>query len=188
MTSACARDSWPRAALSRLPENALFALTTNLAEPFDLLKDNRQTAPSFKRGIGRSCANLSLARIGTTRAPQDAGGFSNILGKHCPSLPMFLARRKRSLKSHFGLSDHSCACFENRINIKGRLSRSYVLRSADSLNLARTAWPTKAFPSDHTAPGTRWLSEITESNAFKIQSQSSSEMMRGGRSLIVWLV
>jgi hypothetical protein len=54
--------------------------------------------------------------------------------------------------------------------------------------LARIACATKTFPSDHTAPGTRWLSEITESNAFKIQSQSSSEMIRGGRSLIVRLV
>ena len=55
------------------PENARFALTTNLAEKFDLLKDNRQAASSSKCGIGRSCANLSLAKIGTTRTPQDAG-------------------------------------------------------------------------------------------------------------------
>ena len=30
--------------------------------------------------------------------------------------------------------------------------------------LARTAWPTKAFPNDHIAPGTRSLSAITLSN------------------------
>jgi len=48
------------------------------------------------------------------------------------------------------------------------------------------AWPTKFFPSDHIAPGTRWLSAMTDSKLLKIQSQSESEITSAGKSLIVW--
>src|SRR5215469_9474214 len=51
--------------------------------------------------------------------------------------------------------------------------------------LARIAWPTKVFPSDHMAPGTRSLSASTDSNALTTQSQSASEITRAGSSLIV---
>src|SRR5215467_5569586 len=56
-----------------------------------------------------------------------------------------------------------------------------------TFGLVRIAWPAKVFPSDQMAPGTRWLLAITESNALKIQLQSALEMVRAGRSLIVWL-
>ena len=48
------------------------------------------------------------------------------------------------------------------------------------------AWPTRFFPSDQIAPGTRWLSAMTDSKLFKIQSQSESEITSAGKSLIVW--
>src|SRR5260370_41229886 len=42
-------------------------------------------------------------------------------------------------------------------------------------------------PSDQTGPGVRWLAAMTASNALMIQSQSASEIVSEGRSLIVWL-
>ena len=51
--------------------------------------------------------------------------------------------------------------------------------------LARSAFPTRALPNDQTAPGTRSLSARTAANAFRIVSQSASEMTREGSSLIV---
>ena len=51
----------------------------------------------------------------------------------------------------------------------------------------RAACPIRVLPSDHTAPGTRWLPAMTSSNACTIQSQSLSSMTRAGMSLMVWL-
>src|SRR4051795_9563361 len=51
----------------------------------------------------------------------------------------------------------------------------------------RTALSTSVLPSDQIAPGTLWLEAITVSNAFSIQPQSSSVMVKGGSSLMVWL-
>ena len=51
----------------------------------------------------------------------------------------------------------------------------------------RVAFLTNVVPSDQIAPGTLWLSEITELKAVSIQSQSSSVIVRGGKSLMVWL-
>src|SRR3954469_25515350 len=50
-----------------------------------------------------------------------------------------------------------------------------------------TALPIKVFPNDHTAPGNRWLSPITVSNALMIQSQSASVRLSVGKSLTVRL-
>src|ERR1700710_3299272 len=51
----------------------------------------------------------------------------------------------------------------------------------------RIALSTRVLPSDQIAPGTLWLSEITVLNAVSIQLQSSSVMVSGGNSLMVWL-
>ncbi len=51
----------------------------------------------------------------------------------------------------------------------------------------RTALSTSVLPSDQIAPGTLWLDAITWSNAVSIQLQSSSVMVSGGNSLMVWL-
>src|SRR5437588_7231125 len=51
----------------------------------------------------------------------------------------------------------------------------------------RTALSTSVLPSDQIAPGTLWLEAMTSSNAFSIQAQSSSVMVSGGSSLMVWL-
>ena len=51
----------------------------------------------------------------------------------------------------------------------------------------RTALSTSVLPSDQIAPGTLWLEAMTESNAVSIQLQSSSVMVSGGNSLMVWL-
>jgi hypothetical protein len=51
----------------------------------------------------------------------------------------------------------------------------------------RTALSTSVLPSDQIAPGTLWLEAITVSKAFSIQPQSSSVMVKGGSSLMVWL-
>src|SRR5206468_1527514 len=60
---------------------------------------------------------------------------------------------------------------------------------ASAVNQAdlRIALSTKVLPSDQIAPGTLWLEAITESKAVSIQRQSSSVMVRGGNSLMVWL-
>ncbi|MGY4477975.1 hypothetical protein ACVILL_005389 [Bradyrhizobium sp. USDA 3364] len=50
----------------------------------------------------------------------------------------------------------------------------------------RTALSTSVFPSDQIAPGTLWLPAITSSNDFSIQLQSSSVIVSGGSSLMVW--
>ena len=49
------------------------------------------------------------------------------------------------------------------------------------------ALSTSVLPSDQIAPGTLWLEAITVSNAVSIQLQSSSVMVSGGSSLMVWL-
>src|SRR5437763_1761844 len=49
------------------------------------------------------------------------------------------------------------------------------------------ALSTSVLPSDQIAPGTLWLSAITLSNARSIHLQSSSVMVSGGRSFMVWL-
>ena len=61
--------------------------------------------------------------------------------------------------------------------------------SDDVTNYAdfRTALSTSVLPSDQIAPGTLWLEAITVSNAVSIQLQSSSVMVSGGNSFIVWL-
>src|SRR5882762_8839828 len=51
----------------------------------------------------------------------------------------------------------------------------------------RTALSTSVLPSDQIAPGTLWLEAMTVSNAFAIQLQSSSVMVKDGNSLMVWL-
>src|ERR1700674_1557583 len=51
----------------------------------------------------------------------------------------------------------------------------------------RTALSTSVLPNDQIAPGTLWLEAITVSNAVSIQLQSSSVMVKGGDSFIVWL-
>src|SRR5258705_5216492 len=49
------------------------------------------------------------------------------------------------------------------------------------------ALSTSVLRSDQIAPGTLWLEAMTESNAVAIQLQSSSVMVSGGNSLMVWL-
>ena len=44
----------------------------------------------------------------------------------------------------------------------------------------------ESFPSFHTAPVVRWAPAMTASNDCSIQAQSSSEIVSGGKSLIVW--
>jgi hypothetical protein len=67
-----------------------------------------------------------------------------------------------------------------------RLCVHAQLRRLDYADL-RTALSTNVLPSDQIAPGTLWLEAITESNAVSIQLQSSSVMVKGGNSLMVWL-
>ncbi len=61
-----------------------------------------------------------------------------------------------------------------------------ILRFSAQADL-RTALSTSVLPSDQIAPGTLWLEAITASNDVTIQLQSSSVMVRGGNSFIVWL-
>src|ERR1700692_1957047 len=51
----------------------------------------------------------------------------------------------------------------------------------------RMDWAMSDFPSDQIGPGTRWLSAMTASNELMIQSQSASEIVSEGSSLMVWL-
>src|SRR5215213_5003323 len=65
---------------------------------------------------------------------------------------------------------------------------SWVASDGDWRDLwPRVALLMRVFPSDHTAPGTRWLPAITSSKARTIQSQSLSVMTNAGSSLMVWL-
>ena len=54
-----------------------------------------------------------------------------------------------------------------------------------AVDLARTALPTRVFPSFHTAPVVRCAPAMTASNDCSIQPQSSSEIVSEGKSLIV---
>ena len=78
------------------------------------------------------------------------------------------------------------------INVRmwiGRLSsllRPPQARSC-AVDLARTALPTRVLPSFHTAPVVRYAPAMTASNDRSIHSQSSSEIISEGNSLIVWL-
>src|SRR5262249_14603227 len=77
----------------------------------------------------------------------------------------------------------------NQLSIRPGIKRFYldVLTSDCCHPLACTALPTNLLPSDHMAPGTRWVAAITSSKACSIRSQSSSVMIRGGKSFMVWL-
>src|ERR1700693_5566908 len=66
----------------------------------------------------------------------------------------------------------------------GRVKRGLIARTHTAAR-ALIAWPISVRPSDHTAPGTRWASAMTAANARSIHSQSASEMISAGRSLIV---
>src|SRR6202051_5004381 len=69
-----------------------------------------------------------------------------------------------------------------------RSAKCYALRCVrGAYAVFRIALSTSVLPSDQIAPGTLWLSEITVSNARSIQLQSSSVMVSGGNSLMVWL-
>src|SRR5262249_4355897 len=95
---------------------------------------------------------------------------------------------------HGSLLSRSGRCRESRCRIG--VSGGVLLRRVAGRATAprrgpqaarRTALSTSVLPSDQIAPGTLWLPAMTSSNAFSIQLQSSSVMVSGGRSLMVWL-
>src|SRR4051812_18992792 len=71
------------------------------------------------------------------------------------------------------------ASLRSQRQLRKRLGENYADR--------RTALSTSVLPSDQIAPGTLWLPAMTSSKARSIQPQSSSVMVSGGRSLMVWL-